>query len=105
MLAVLDKLINPRWPYLSVEINIKQHEDVIERALGNLPDDPMNYDFFYHILEADENGRQPKIKDMSDLDEYDKPKLYENPNFNDKSVSCLRLIADSENKVRVRQKY
>ena len=87
VIAVLDKLINPRWPYLPDRRDDNESKDDIERALENVPDDPMNYDFFYHILEADENGRQPKIERVA------------NPNFNPKSVSCLRRIADSENKV------
>ena len=72
--------------------------DDIQQALDNVPDDPMNYDFYYHILEADENGRQPRIK-IAPESEPTKSKEIANPNFNRKSLSCLRRIADSENKV------
>ena len=97
VLAVLDKLINPHWPYLPDRPDDDESNDDIQRALDNVPDDPMNYDFYYHILEADENGRQPRIKVAL---ESEPTKFIEiaNPNFNRKSLSCLRRIADSENK-------
>ena len=94
---MLDKLIHPRWPYLTVgRDDLKENEKDIERALGSLPDDPMNYDFYYHILEADEKGRQPKTTLGG---KAQRPR--NNPNFNQKSTSCLRRIADSKNKVGV----
>ena len=102
VIAVLDKLINPRWPYLPDRRDDDESDADIQRALENVPDDPMNYDFFYHILEADENGRQPKIEMATEFDENEEPTKFEwlaNPDFNRKSVSCLRRIADSENKV------
>ena len=85
---MLDKLINPHWPYLPS--NVKgdnkeendKYEEGIQSALDNIPVDPMNYDFNYHILETDENGRTPKFS-----------------NFNRQSMSCLRRIADSGDKV------
>ena len=87
MVAVLDRLINPHWPYLPEKTN-EQRSDLIDRAWSSVPDDPMNYDFFYHVLDADNNGRQPKVQG------------HVNKHFNPKSKSCLRHIADSENKVR-----
>lgn len=89
MLAVLDCLVNPHWPYLPKESReLGQTRSHIERAWNSVPDDPLNYDFFYHVLEADDQGRQPKVN------EHTANKL-----FNLKSVSCLRHIAESEDKV------
>lgn len=62
--------------------------DRIERARSSVPDDPANYDFFYHVLEADERGRRPKIGEHT-VDEM----------FNLNSVPCLRHIAESKDKV------
>ncbi len=99
---MLNKLINPRWPYLSDSQDGDLHNDDIQRALESLPDDPMNYDFHYHILEADENGRCPQIEVATEFDSKNDPISFgwiTNENFNENSVSCLRRIADSENKV------
>ena len=90
MVAVLDRLVNPHWPYLPEKSReLGDNSDRIERAWSSVPDDPMNYDFFYHILDADEEGRQPKIDEQT-LNEL----------FNKKSMSCLRRIAESDDKVR-----
>lgn len=104
VLAVLDKLINPRWPYLPQSKEDDENQDEIQRALSSIPDDPMNYDFFYHVLEADDSGRQPKIEVATEVDEHGKPintQSIPNPKFNHKSLSCLRRIAESGNKVCV----
>ena len=95
-------MINPRWPYLPDRRDEDESNDDIQRALESVPDDPMSYDFNYHILETDENGRQPKIEVATEFDKNDEPTKFEeitNPYFNPKSVSCLRRIADSDNKV------
>ena len=102
VLAVLDKLINPHWPYLPQSKEDDENQSEIERALSSVPDDPMNYDFFYHILEADDNGRQPKIEVATEVDEHGaaiKTQMVPNGKFNHKSMSCLRCIAESGNKV------
>ena len=104
VLAVLDKLIKPNWPYLPQCKEDDENQDEVERALSGVPDDPMNYDFFYHVLEADENGRLPKIEVATEVDENGTPikiQTLPNPKFNHKSISCLRLIAESGNKVCV----
>lgn len=104
VLAVLDKLINPRWPYLPQSKEDDENQDEIQRALSSIPDDPMNYDFFYHILEADDSGRQPRIEVATEVDEHGKPintQSIPNPKFNHKSLSCLRRIAESGNKEAV----
>lgn len=82
VLAVLNKLMDPHWPYLPKrEEREDDNMDKIRQALESVPNDPLSYDFYYHILETDENGRVP-----------------DNKVFNQKSVSCLRRIADSDNK-------
>ena len=105
VLAVLDKLINPHWPYLPQSREDDENQDEIECVLSSVPDDPMNYDFFYHILEADNNGRQPKIEVAIEVDEHGTPiktQTRPNPKFNHMSRSCLRRIAESGNKVCVK---
>ena len=89
VVAVLDRLVNPHWPYLPEKTKeLGENSDRIERAWSSVPDDPMNYDFFYHVLDADDQGREPKI-DEKTLNEL----------FNPKSMSCLRCIAESDDKV------
>ena len=108
MIAILDKHINPRWPYLPERKDDDENDDEIERSLSSVPDDPMNYDFFYHILEADENGRQPKIQVAIEVDEHGTPintETVPNPKFNHKSQSCLRRIAESGNRVGIQSPY
>ncbi|XP_015761533.1 PREDICTED: transient receptor potential cation channel subfamily V member 5-like [Acropora digitifera] len=56
------------------------------RASSSVPDDPLNYYFWYHLLEADENGIQPMIDE------------HKNKMFNAKSTSCLQHIAESRDK-------
>ncbi|XP_028417809.1 uncharacterized protein LOC114542467 [Dendronephthya gigantea] len=92
VVAVLNKLINPYWPYQPDRALVDEDNVEIQRALDSVPDDPMNYDFHYHILETDENGRTPKYEDSEDVD----------PLFNHRSMSCLERIADSENKEAVK---
>ena len=99
---MLDKLINPHWPYLPERQEDGDNDDEIERALSSVPDDPMNFDFFYHILECDEKGRQPKIDVAVSVDTNGRPITTEkvpNPLFNRKSQSSLRRIAESRNPV------
>lgn len=84
VLAVLDRLVNPHWPYLE----LRDKSDRIDRVCSSVPDDPLNYDFFYHLLDADEQGRQPMIDEQT-----------VNSSFNQKSVSCLRHIAECADKV------
>ena len=89
VLAVLDRLIEPLWPYLPDKtLGLGEDCDRLERVCSSILEDPLNYNFCYHLLEADEQGRQPKI-DEHTLNEM----------FNTKSVSCLRRIAESKDKV------
>ena len=87
--AVLDRLVNPHWPYLPEKTReLGEISDRIDLAWSSVPDDPLNYDFLYHLLEVDEQGRQPKIDEHTP-----------NEMFNRNSVSCLRRIAESRDKV------
>ncbi|XP_074610946.1 transient receptor potential cation channel subfamily V member 4-like isoform X2 [Acropora palmata] len=86
--SVLDRLVNPHWPYLPEKTReLSETSDRIDLAWSSVPDDPLNYDFLYHLLEVDEQGRQPKIDEHTP-----------NEMFNRNSVSCLRRIAESKDK-------
>ena len=96
---MLDKLINPHWPYIPDRPDHAADKEDIDRALESVPDDPMKYDFKYHVLEADENGRRPHIR-VKNKEDPTKPIWIKNKKFNHESISCLQLIADSKNKVQ-----
>ena len=62
VLAVLDRLVSPHWPYMPEkfeELHLGQASGRFKRASSSVPDDPLNYYFWYHLLEADEHGIQP----------------------------------------------
>ena len=102
MLAILDKHINPRWPYLPEMREDEENDSELERVFSSVPDDPMHYDFFYHILEADDKGRKPQIEVATEVGEHEaflNTGMIANPKFNDKSLSCLRRLAESGHKV------
>ena len=89
MVAVLDRLINPHWPFLpekKTRYANEQEEEGVERAWSSVPDDPRKYHFYYHILDADEQGRMAKIGKVK------------NDDFDSQSWSCLHHIAESKNK-------
>ena len=91
MVAVLDRLINPHWPFLpekKIKYSNEREQQGIERAWSSLPDDPRKYHFYYHVLDADEHGRLPKNGNEI------------NAQFSAQSWSCLRHIAQSKNKAR-----
>ncbi|KXJ18103.1 Transient receptor potential cation channel subfamily V member 4 [Exaiptasia diaphana] len=89
VVAVLDRLISPHWPYLPQKKereSFKGEERSIEKAWSSVPDNPMNYHFVYHLLDCDESGNLPKIGDKR------------NANFNLRGKSNLYHIANSQNK-------
>ena len=91
VLAVLDRLVSPHWPYLPEkfeEPHLGQTSGRFKRASSSVPDDPLNYYFWYHLLEADEHGIQPMIDE------------HKNIMFNAKSTSCLQRIAEGRDKVQ-----
>ncbi|XP_031558821.1 transient receptor potential cation channel subfamily A member 1-like [Actinia tenebrosa] len=92
--AILDCMVNPHWPYLpdkKSEYLTTEEEEVIEGAWATVPEDPLEYHFYFHVLECDDGGRPPKIKDSATN------KSIKNPFYNKKSPSCLSIIANSDN--------
>lgn len=92
---MLDCFINPDWPYLPEKketYNSKDEEEDIARAWSSYPDDPLNYHFLYNVLDADEQGRPPKINGNK------------NPHYKQSSRSALHYIAESDNKVRKKKR-
>lgn len=87
MVAVLDSFVNPYWPYLPEKKDDDDSEE-IERAWSSVPDDPLDYHFYYNVLDCDNEGRIPMINGVK------------NEEFDVKSKSCLRRLTESSNKVR-----
>ena len=87
VVAVLDQMMNPHWPYLEME------REAIEGVWNTVSDDPLNYHFYYHILDGDEGGQPPQIMTS------DGHKQMENKYFSWEDKSCLHAIAKSNNKV------
>ena len=99
-MAVLDQMLIPHWPYLPKrQENYKtgMEREAVEGVWNTISDDPLNYHFYYHILDGDEGGRPPMIVTS------DEHKQIENKYFNWKSKSCLCAIAKTNNKVRSKE--
>ncbi|CAH3129400.1 unnamed protein product, partial [Pocillopora meandrina] len=95
IVAVLDQMVDPHWPYLpkrQENYETEEEREAIEGVWNTISDDPLNYHFYYHILEGDEGGRPPKIIAS------DEHKEMENKYFNLNDKSCLHAIAKSNNK-------
>ncbi|CAH3129392.1 unnamed protein product [Pocillopora meandrina] len=95
VVAVLDQMMSPHWPYLpqrQENYETEEEREAIEGVWNTISDDPLNYHFYYHILDGDEGGRPLKILDS---DGY---KQIENKHFNWKDKSCLHAIAKGNNK-------
>ena len=96
VVAVLNKMVNPYWPYLPERKDkylSPEEEAGVEGAWNNIPNDPLEYHFYYHILDADERGRPPKIQREEGAG------LKANEHFDRNSKSCLHVIAKSSNRV------
>ncbi|PFX11701.1 hypothetical protein AWC38_SpisGene24471, partial [Stylophora pistillata] len=94
VVALLDRMVIPHWPYLPQRKDIydtEEEEEGVEGAWSTITDDPLSYHFYYHILDGDEGGRPPKILD------YGGEKQIDNKRFSPKDKSCLHLIAKSKN--------
>ena len=74
--------------------------EAIEGVWNIISDDPLNYHFYYHILDGDEGGRPPKIG-ASDGNQQMENRYF---NHKDNNYSCLHAIAKSNNRVRLIQK-
>ena len=98
-MAVLDQMVNPHWPHLPKRKENYENEEEkegIEGAWRTITDDPLNYHFFYHILDGDKGGWPPKIMSSGG------DKQTDNEYFNPRDKSCLHLIAKSNNKVKLK---
>lgn len=90
-------MVNPHWPHLpkrKEKYDSDKERAGIEGVWRTIPDDPLNYQFYYHILDGDEVGRPPKLLSLGG-------QQISNQYFNWKDMSCLHLIAKSDNKVRL----
>ena len=102
MVAVLDQMLNPHCPYLPKRKDhyVSQEEkEGIEGVWKTIPDDPLNYQFYYAILDSDEGGRPPKVL-LTGQDQESENKYFK---WGDKS--CLNMIAKSNNKVHLKLVY
>ena len=98
-MAVLDQMVNPHWPYLPKRKDsyVSQEEkEGIEGVWNTIPEDPLNYHFYYAILDGDEGGRPPNVSMLSEGH-----KESDNKYFNWRDQSCLNVIAKSNNKVHI----
>ena len=92
-------MINPHWPHLPKRKDSYENEkekEVVEGAWCTITDDPLDYHFYYHILDGDEGGRPPKVMMPGGHAQT------ENKYFNWRDKSCLHVIAKSRNMVRLR---
>ena len=96
VVALLDQMVIPHWPYLPQRkdtYDTDEEEEGIEGAWSTITDDPLSYHFYYHILDGDEGGRPPKIIESVE------DKQIDNKYFSLKDKSCLHLIAKSKHMV------
>ena len=75
--------------------DIEEEKEAIEGVWRTITDDPLNYHFYYHILDGDEGGRPPKLLSLGEYKQTD------NKFFNWRDKSCLHMIARSNNMVRL----
>ncbi|PFX12861.1 Transient receptor potential cation channel subfamily A member 1 [Stylophora pistillata] len=95
VVAVLDQMVKPHWPYLpkrQENYETEEEREAIEGLWNTISDDPLNYHFCYDILDGDEEGQPPKIMAS------DGQRQTENKYFNWREDSCLHAIAKSNNK-------
>ena len=92
-------MINPHWPHLPKRKDSygnEKEKEVVEGAWRTITDDPLDYHFYYHILDGDEGGRPLKVMMPGGH------RQTENKYFNWRDKSCLHVIAKSRNMVRLR---
>ena len=88
----------PHWPHLPKRKDSYENEkekEVVEGAWRTITDDPLDYHFYYHILDGDEGGRPPKVLMLEGHGQTD------NKYFNWRDKSCLHVIAKNRNKARI----
>ncbi|PFX12860.1 hypothetical protein AWC38_SpisGene23112 [Stylophora pistillata] len=96
-LALLDQMVNPHWPHLPKRkdsYKSKHEKEGIEGAWRTITDDPIDYHFYYHILDGDEGGRPPRLNTTPGSE-----KQTDNNHFSWRDRSCLHVIAKSKNKM------
>lgn len=86
MIAVLDCLVNPDWPYIPVE-----KEEEAEKEWSCVPDIPIRYHFFYRILDGDQEGRAPYFGTSTGVE-------FVNEAFDAQSSSCFKMLLQSSHK-------
>lgn len=99
MVAVLDQMVIPHWPHLpkrKERYKSEEEKEAIEGAWSTMTENPLNYQFCYYILDADEGGRPPKINNSAGEQQAD------NEYFNWRDKSCLHVVAKSHNSVRLK---
>ena len=87
-------MMNPHWPHLPKCKDLYENEkekEVVEGAWLTITDDPLDYHFYYHILDGDEGGRPPKVMLPGGYEQT------ENKYFRWRDKSCLHVIAKSRN--------
>lgn len=102
MVAVLDQMLNPHWHYLPKRKDhcVSQEEkEGIEGVWKTIPEDPLNYRFYYAIWDSDEGGQPPKVL-LTGPDHES-----ENKYFKWEDKSCLNMIAKSNNKLYLKLAY
>ena len=98
-MAVLDQMMNPHWPYLpkrKERYTTQEEMDGIEGVWNTISEDPLNFYFYFLILDGDECGQPPKVTLSGEHEESN------NKHFNWGNKSCLSRIAKSSNKVHVK---
>lgn len=97
VIAVLDQMLSPHWPFLPERKDSygnREEKEGIEGAWSTITDDPLNYHFYYHVLDGDKGGRPPKFVSFEGHHT-------DNEYFNWRDQSCLQVIANSNNMVWV----
>ncbi|PFX15099.1 hypothetical protein AWC38_SpisGene20699 [Stylophora pistillata] len=95
VVALLDQMVSPHWPYIpqrQENYETEEEREAIEGIWNTISDNPLNYHFYYHILDGDKGGRPPTIVASNGH------KQIENRYFNWGDNSCLHAIAKSNNK-------
>ncbi|PFX15198.1 hypothetical protein AWC38_SpisGene20587 [Stylophora pistillata] len=96
VVAVLDQMVIPHWPHLpkrKERYESEEEKEAIEGVWSTMTENPLNYQFCYHVLDADEGGRPPNINLSAGEQQAD------NEYFNWRDKSCLHVIGKSYNMV------
>ncbi|XP_022810433.1 uncharacterized protein LOC111347452 [Stylophora pistillata] len=92
VVAILDQMVNPyssHLPKCKDTYDNEEEKEATEGVWRTITDDPLNYHFYYHILDSDEGGCPPNLLYQG--------KHMDNKFFNWRDQSCLHVIATSTN--------